>query len=197
MILEDTAYNELWYDEKPPPSLFELDAGVGRVIQMGTFSKIIAPGLAVGWALGPEPVITRFVEFKVNGGTTPLTSHIAAAFLVDELFEQHVASLRLIYKEKRDAMIEALEEYMQGFVTWYRPGGGYFVWLQLRDDVNLDVLWENAVSEGVIYLPGRFCFANAQNQCSMIRLAFSALSPEDIREGVRRLSIAVQRSYEG
>lgn len=194
VILEDTAYNDLWYDKAPPPSLFEIDAGFGRVIQMGTFSKVMAPGLSVGWALGAEPAITRFVEFKVNGGTTPLTSLTVAAFLADVHFSRHVDSLRYIYKAKRDAMIEALEEHMRDYATWHRPGGGYFLWLQLREDVLLDALWLNALSEGVLYLPGKFCFANEQRAFSQVRLSFSALSPEDIKAGVRRLSIAVKHS---
>jgi 2-aminoadipate transaminase len=194
LILEDTAYNDLWYDSVPPPTLFELDNGVGRVIQMGTFSKIIAPGLAIGWAVGPKLIIGQFVEFKENGGTTPLTSCIVADFISDTNFPQHLDKLRTIYRQKRDAMIDALGKYMDGLVSWEKPRGGYFVWLHLSERIDPDVLWKNALSERVLFLPSKYCFARRNEVQPAVRLAFSNLTSSEIDEGIRRLSIALHRS---
>jgi len=195
LIVEDTAYNELWYDNPPPPSLYELSKGEGKVIQMGTFSKLMAPGLGIGWALGAKPLITRFVEFKENGGTAPLTAHIAAEFLQRKEFEHHVENIRHIYKQKRDTIIKSLENALDGLLEWDIPRGGYFVWLRCRQSLNIDSLMENALREKVSFLPGKYCYASNQHCLDpFIRLAFSALSPESIREGINRLTVAMWKT---
>ena len=195
IILEDTAYDDLWYDNPPPPSLFELDSGQGRVVQMGTFSKLMAPGLAIGWALGPKPVINRFVEFKENGGTTPLTAHIAAAFLNSDNFTNHVDKLRKIYRAKRDIAILTANDQLKDFAEWEIPAGGYFLWLKLHDEITLSSLWENSLREKVVFLPGKYCFAGIiPMEKNRIRLAFSCLGLSQIEEGIKRLGIAIRNA---
>lgn len=194
MLLEDTAYNDLWYDSKPPPSLFELDTN-DNVIQIGTFSKLIAPGLSIGWAIGPEPVINRFVEFKVNGGTTPFTAHITADFISKADFNDHVEDLRSQYKQKRDKIVSCIETHLNDLVTWHIPGGGYFIWMQTRQKISHETLWQSALREKVLYLPGEYCYANDRSgQLPLIRLAFSALSADEIQEGAIRLERAIRNS---
>lgn len=195
LILEDTAYNDLWYDSPPSPSLYELDNGNGKVVQMGTFSKIIAPGLSIGWTIGPASLITRMVEFKDNGGTTPFTASIVAEIIKNDKLDLHINSLRSVYKAKRNTMIAALETYMIDLVSWVKPGGGYFIWLEPKETISLDNLWQNAIIQKVLFLPGKYCYANGcPSDQGLMRLAFSGLNANDIVEGIKRLSIAVRES---
>lgn len=194
LILEDTAYNELWYDAPPPPTLFELDGGNELVVQTGTFSKVIAPGLSIGWAIGAKPIIKRFVEFKDNGGTTPFTAHLAAEFLSSPRLNQHLDALRKIYKEKRDTMNRVLKGTLDDLMDWRIPGGGYFVWLDPKVKIDQVAFWKNAINEKVVYLPGRYCYTNNANKSESIRLAFSCLNEAAIEEGVKRLNKAMRIS---
>jgi DNA-binding transcriptional MocR family regulator len=186
VILEDDAYRDLAFEGALPPSLFALDPD-GRVLRTGTYSKILAAGLRLGWLLGPREVLPRLIALKDDGGTSPFTSYLAATYSLAGELEPHIARLVASYRRKRDVMLAALDRYFPRSVTWTVPAGGFFVWVTLPPGPDAADLLRAAREEGVDFLPGRSCFPDPQAGTSHLRLAFSLPTPDQIEEGIKRL----------
>ena len=186
VILEDDAYRDLAFEGPLPPSLFALDTG-GRVLRTGTYSKILAAGLRLGWLLGPREVLPRLIALKDDGGTSPFTSYLAATYSRAGELDPHIARLVASYRRKRDVMLAALTRYFPKSVTWTVPAGGFFVWVTLPPGTDAADLLRAAREEGVDFLPGRSCFPDPQAGTSHLRLAFSLPTPDQIEEGIKRL----------
>ena len=192
LVIEDDPYGELRYDGAEVPSLLSLDRD-GLVIRLGTFSKILAAGLRLGWAAGPKELVQGMASVKLDSGTNPYAAHLAAEWAAAGKVDGHVAQLRAIYKARRDAMLGALEEHCAGLCTWTRPDGGFFIWVHLEPEVDPARLRELAHENGVLYLPGTACFASTRGE-DYLRLAFSLQEPERIRAGIARLGAAMRAS---
>jgi 2-aminoadipate transaminase len=188
-ILEDDAYGELRFEGRGIPSLLSLDTS-GLVVRTGTFSKILAAGLRLGWICGTHSVVKRLVALKVDGGTNPVAAHLAATFANQGLLDRHIRRLRRVYRERRDAMVESLEEHCAEYATWTRPQGGFFVWVELKPGVDSDRALEESSKRGVGYLRGPACYSSGRG-ANQLRLAFSYLGVEQIREGIARLGEAL------
>jgi len=193
-IIEDAAYAELRYDGEFLPSLAGLDAarngGVpGQVIHCGSFSKTMVPALRVGWVSAPKDVINRLVLMKQAADLhTSTINQIVLHDVVSEIFDSHVKRLRVVYKERRDTMLAALAEFMPAGVTWTKPQGGMFVWIELPEGMCGTELLARAIKEAnVAFVPGAAFFPDRSGR-NTIRLSFSATKPERIREGIRRLA---------
>lgn len=189
VIIEDDAYGDLRYDGDPLPSLFELDKR-SLVIRLGTFSKILAAGLRLGWVAGDSQAVGALAALKFDQATSPYNGALAAEVGLSGRLDPHVERLRAAYREKRDALLEALDRYCQPYARWTRPAGGFFVWLELNDEVDPAVLLEGAGRHGVSYVPGQACFASPGHD-QFVRLAFSYVAADEIEEGVRRLGLAL------
>ena len=178
LVLEDDPYGLVRYEGTPQPTLFELDGGE-HVAYSSSFSKTVAPGLRVGYFVLPEKLDAEVEALAVSTYITPVLLGQATVyeFLRRGNFEANLERVRGLLRVRRDAMLEALEEHMTE-ATWSRPEGGYFIWLELPDDVP-DV-------DGVAFVHGTD-FGAGENTA---RLAFSYVSPDEIREGIRRLSAA-------
>ena len=188
VIIEDDPYGELSYDGDPVPTLRSLDPDV---VFLGTFSKVLAPGLRVGWIVTPPSLNPAF--FNVKEGTdihnerimTRAIYHAAEGFLDD-----HIAKTREIYRKRRDAMVAGLEEYMPPGVTWMTPEGGFFLWATLPEQYNTDVMLPNATDRGIIFLPSSWFYPDTSWTRSL-RLNFSAHPEERIMEAMRALGEAI------
>jgi 2-aminoadipate transaminase len=196
LILEDDPYGLLYFDGPPPPNLLSLDGGEGRVIAVHTFSKILAPGLRVGWVVAPPPVIQRMIAAKQGLDTcaNPLGQRIVADFLAGGHMTAHLASLRQAYRLRRDAMLEALSAAfgsLQG-TRWSRPDGGFFVWVELPGNIDTNALFSLALEEGVAFIPGS-AFLERDGPRNAMRLCFANASPAEIVDGMGRLRRAVNR----
>ncbi|WP_207456574.1 aminotransferase class I/II-fold pyridoxal phosphate-dependent enzyme [Azospirillum sp. SYSU D00513] len=192
-IVEDAAYAELRYEGESLPPIVALDAArnggkPANVIYCGSFSKTLVPALRVGWIVAPAEVVNRIVLMKQAGDLhTSTINQIVVHDIASEIFDSHVRRLRVQYKERRDAMIAALEEFAPQGVTWTKPEGGLFVWLELPEGIDGTSLLARAVQEfNVAFVPGSAFFADRSGK-NTIRLSFSATNPERIREGIRRL----------
>ncbi|QUD88323.1 aminotransferase-like domain-containing protein [Phenylobacterium montanum] len=193
-VVEDGAYVSLSYDGEPPPSLLALEAAAkgsvdpGRVIHCGTFSKTIVPGLRVGWIVAPRPVIRKLVLLKQAADLhTSSLAQIVLADVLDHLGPGHIQALRAAYGERRDAMLAALDRHMPPGVSWSRPKGGMFVWVDLPEGQDGAALLQRAIeTERVAFVPGGAFFATEPRRNSL-RLAFSLSDPATIEEGVARL----------
>lgn len=189
LVLEDDAYRDICFSGEVPPSLFAIDSTAdisGHVIRTGTFSKILAAGLRLGWVIAPAEVIARMVAFKDDGGTNPFASHVAATFAEAGELARHISELRSHYRQKRDVMIRALHAYCPAEVQWTEPDGGFFVWLTLPERIDTTTLQPRAWEEGVDFVPGARCFASGLGN-RHLRLAFSYNTTDEIEEGVKRL----------
>jgi 2-aminoadipate transaminase len=195
VIIEDDAYRELYYDAASgplPASLYALDHD-GRVIRTGTFSKILSPGMRLGWAIAQPEIIQRMLLLKEEGGTSSFAQHVAAEYARDGALTRHIALLVDAYRAKRDAALEALDLYFPSGAQWTRPSGGFFVWVTLPPTVDPQRLADLALLEGVDYIRGERCFAQPPAMpCSYLRLSYSLLSPAEIEEAIKRLGRVIK-----
>jgi 2-aminoadipate transaminase len=189
-IVEDDAYRDLWFDAEPPPTLHALDRH-GLVIRLGTFSKIVAPGVRLGFVQADPAVIERTQMFKAEGVTNGFASLVVGTFMRSGGLASHVEVLRRDYQARRDALLAALAAEMPGGVTWTRPGGGFFVWLTLPERADVARIAARMKEEQVVALPGPECYPDGRGS-HHLRLAFSLQSPERLAEGARRLGRAVR-----
>ncbi|MEA4811251.1 MAG: PLP-dependent aminotransferase family protein [Anaerolineaceae bacterium] len=203
-LIEDDPYGALRFEGKAMPSVAQLDAEYngckqgefsGNVIYTSTFSKILAPGLRIGWVIAPEEVIRKMTQAKQGADLQSSTfdQYLAYELARGDWLDAHIETIRKVYKERRDAMLEAFEEYMPVGTTWTTPKGGLFLWLRLPEGCDTLEIFPIAVEEKVAYVPGAPFYPNGGPKNTM-RLNFSACNPELIREGVRRLSNMAKRS---
>ncbi len=189
VIVEDDPYGELSYDGDPPPTLKSLDS---EVIFLGTFSKVLAPGLRVGWVASSPRLREAF--FNVKEGTdihnerimTRTVYHAATGFL-----DEHIVATREIYRARRDAMLAGLEREMPAGARWTMPRGGFFLWVTLPEQCETDAMLPDATDRGVIYLPSSWFYPD-RSWTRSLRLNFSAQPEERIAEAMRRLAETVQ-----
>jgi len=194
VVLEDDPYSLLRFEGEDLPSLRELGAGRARVIAVHTFSKILAPGLRVGWVLAEPELIARMVDARqsMDTCTAPPMQRLVARFLADGLADEHLARWRVEYHDRKVAMQVALADELGDFgVSWTDPHGGFFLWLTLDERIDTQALFAAALAEGVAYIPGR-AFSVGGRFGNALRLAFSAEPPERAREGIARLRRAIE-----
>lgn len=195
LILEDNAYGLLGFDAEPMRTL-RADDPEG-VIYLGSFSKTLAPGLRVGWALAPHAVRDKLVL----AAESALLSHSSfnqlavARYLSTQPWWEQVKGFRELYRERRDAMLGALESLMPEGCQWTRPGGGFFVWLTLPEGLDAKAMAPRAISSRVAFVPGTAFFADGGGKRQM-RLSYCYPPPDRIREGVRRLAGVVEQELE-
>ena len=194
VIVEDDAYGDLRYDGAPLPSLLSLDEA-GLVVKLGSFSKIAAAGLRLGWAAGDAEAIAALTSVRHDMGTSAFIARTVYHFAKDGRLAGHVKGLIGHYRRKRDAMLDALDEHCAGYASWQRPEGGFFVWLTLPRGVTTRKLGAYAADEGVGFVPGG-AFYNANGGERSLRLAFSHLPLGDIERGVAGLGRALRRCVE-
>ena len=193
LIVEDDVYRDLAYGEKPPPSLYALDGG-RRVLRIGSFSKILAPGLRLGWIMGPAGLIARLTGSGLRcmgGGANPLVANILATYCQHGHLEPHIEGLRRVYRERRDTLLQALAGQMPPGVTWTQPGGGFFIWLSLPPPLRAAEVARLAAEARLLLPVGDPFFAEAPTG-QYLRLAFSYVTPAQIEAGIRILARVLQ-----
>lgn len=188
LVIEDDPYGLVRFEGEPPPTLFELDGGE-HVVYSSSFSKTVAPGLRVGYFVMPEQLEDDVEALAVSTYITPVLLGQATVFefLRRDRLEPNLQRVRALLGARRDTMLAALEQQLPD-ARWSRPEGGYFVWLELADDVEATAVLDRAATAGVTFVPG-VDFGGTRNSA---RLAFSFVSPEEIEEGVRRLAQLVR-----
>jgi 2-aminoadipate transaminase len=191
LVLEDNPYGMLRYEGEPLPTLYSLDNSF--VLYAGTFSKILSAGIRIGWLVAPPPVLAKLVLGK---GSTDLCSSSMSQYFIAEYFASvpwldYVRSLTELYRRRRDVMLDALAEHLPREATWTHPQGGLFLWATLPDYIDTTDLLARAIEERVAFVPGRAAYVDGRGGSSM-RLNFSGVNEDEIREGVRRLGEVVR-----
>jgi 2-aminoadipate transaminase len=200
LVLEDNPYGMLRYEGEPLPTLYSLDASSAQrggasdfVIYLGTFSKILSPGLRLGWAVAPGPVLAKLNLGKqgVDLCSSPMTQLFVATYFAEADWRDYVDTLRDLYRRRRDAMLEALATSFPPEAHWTQPEGGMFIWATLPDYIDTtDLLARALQTEKVAFVPGRAAYLDGRGGSSM-RLNFSGVDEDAIREGIRRIGKVV------
>jgi 2-aminoadipate transaminase len=192
LLVEDNPYGLLRYDGEELPPLYKLDGG-DSVIYLGTLSKILSPGIRLGWCVAPPPVMEKIVLGKQAADlcTSTLTQYFVLEYFAEGRWREYVGSLNEIYRRRRDTMLEALERYFPEQAEWTEPRGGLFVWATLPEYIDTGDLLAKALREHVAFVPGAAAFMDGRGSSSM-RLNFSASPEEEIAEGVRRIGKVVE-----
>lgn len=194
-ILEDSPYREVRFEGTAARTFYALDEGKGNVITMFTFSKVFVPGFRLGFILGPEEIIRKYVILKqaMDLCTSPILQLAAAEYLKRGLLLAHVKQIIAVYRAKRDLMLKTLAELMPKGVSWTRPEGGLFLWLTLPKHLNATELLPKAIENKVAFVAG-VDFYPQGNVFNDMRLNFSYSTPEQIVEGLKRLAQTIKEN---
>src|ERR671917_265014 len=191
LVLEDNPYGLLRYEGDPLPPLYALDGGV-YVMYLGTFSKILSPGIRMGWVVAPPPVLEKINLGKQGTDlcTSTLSQLMVQAYFQRAPWRDYVASLTEIYRDRRDTMLDALADHFPPQAEWTRPSGGLFIWATLPDFIDTTDLLARALRDHVAFVPGEAAFLDGRGRNAM-RLNFSGSGEDEIREGIRRIGEVV------
>lgn len=193
-LVEDNPYGELWYDQAPPrPLVARWPEGV---LYLGSFSKILAPGLRLGYVIAPPALYPKLLQAKQAADlhTPGFNQRIVAEVIKDGFLDRHVPTIRARYKTQRDAMMTALAHHMAGLdVRWTHPEGGMFVWVRLPEGLNAQALLPQAVEAGMAFVPGAPFYAH-QPDARTLRLSFVTSTPEQIDRGMAALAQVLRQS---
>jgi 2-aminoadipate transaminase len=191
LVLEDNPYGLLRYEGSQLPTLRALDGGL-YVMYLGTFSKILSPGIRLGWVAAPPPILEKINMGKQGADlcTSTLSQLMVQAYFDQNMWRDYIDSLNEIYRSRRDAMFDALAEFFPAQAEWSRPNGGLFLWVTLPDFIDTTDLLARALRENVAFVPGEAAYLDGRGRNSM-RLNFSGSDEDTIREGVRRIGEVV------
>jgi 2-aminoadipate transaminase len=193
-IIEDNPYGDLWFDAPPAPSLSSRHPEGS--VYLGSFSKILAPGLRLGYLVAPTALYPKLLQAKQAADlhTPSFNQRVVAEVLKDGFIERHVPTIRALYKQQCEAMLAALDREMAGLgLSWNRPVGGMFLWVQLPKGLKAVPLLEKAVAKGVAFVPGFAFYAQDANE-STLRLSFVTATVDQINTGMAALAAAIRES---
>jgi DNA-binding transcriptional MocR family regulator len=190
-IVEDDVYRDLAYDGAPPPSIYALDAleDGDSTLRLGSFSKILGPGLRLGWLMGPSSAIMRITGSGLvasGGGANPYAAFTTAVFCQNGWLEPHIRQLVAAYRERRDVMLATLARSMPGDISWTLPGGGFFVWVTLPEQLLARDVLAKARQHSLSFLTGEPFFVGGGGK-HHIRLPFSYIPPDEMVRGIATL----------
>ncbi|WP_040952838.1 PLP-dependent aminotransferase family protein [Gorillibacterium massiliense] len=185
-IIEDDVYRELWLDSPPPLPLKSFDQN-GNVLYIGSLSKSVSPGLRIGWLVGPEPVIERLADVKMQTdyGSSALSQWAAGEWLAGGRHDMHLARLRENLRNRRDHALEILERNFRDIARWRKPSGGFYIWLRLEKPVSMRSLFEQAKKAGILLNPGPLYDRSAADY---LRISYSYASLQELEKGLTILS---------
>ena len=191
LILEDCPYRELRYEGQPQTTIYTL--APERTIHLGSFSKVFAPGLRLGWMIAAPEILDKVYVCKQALDLCPpvLDQYLAAEWLSSGELDKNLEKTRELYRGKRDLMISMLEKYMPEGVSWTHPEGGLFLFLTLPEHIDTVALYDKALAAGVAYVAGSFFYANGTHRNTM-RLSYSFIDDDKIEKGIQILASLIR-----
>ena len=193
IIMEDNPYGDLRYSGEPQRAVKAFD-DEGRVIYLSTFSKIFSPGMRLAWVVGDEEFIRKFIIAKQSTDlcTNSFVQRILYEYCRRDLFTDHIKKIRVMYKEKRDIMLQSMEKYFPEGCSWTKPDGGLFLWARVPEYINTREMVGEAIKEQVAYVNGTAFFVDGAGTNAM-RLSFSHPPNDKIGEGIKRLGRVIEK----
>lgn len=197
LVLDDDAYGELYFGNAPPRSLSALSGGHG-VVTVGTFSKILATGLRVGWIHGEPSLVELFGKMRFAMGLNQLMVRILADYMEDGQLDRHITEMRTLYRTKMETLADALAHHAGEFVEFVRPTGGFYLWANMTGGLSANDVWRTSTEEGVAFTPGvNFFPSRVEPDGEHVRIAFPWTPLDQLAEGARRVGLACQRVASG
>ncbi|MBG9824365.1 GntR family transcriptional regulator [Bacillus safensis] len=189
-IIEDDIYRELWIDAIPPNPIKTRDKN-GHVLYIGSLSKTLSPGLRIGWIVGPESVIERLSDIKMQTdyGSSSLSQRVAAEWFTSGEYQQHLEQVRSQLKVRRQLVMSLLETNLKNVATWNIPKGGFFVWVKILPSLSMKSLYTKALTKGILLNLGSIY---AQEKGNYIRLSYAYASLEDLQKGIYELGLMIK-----
>ncbi|WP_078554327.1 PLP-dependent aminotransferase family protein [Bacillus alkalicellulosilyticus] len=193
-LIEDDVYRELWIDRKPPLPLKSMDDN-GMVLYLGSLSKTLSPGIRIGWVIGPEQVIDRLADIKMQTdyGSSSLSQWLAVEWFSSGLYQLHLQNIRKQLKERRDFTLNILNSYFSDIAEWETPGGGFYIWLRLLQEISIKELFDTALQKQLLINPGNI-YDNKSDQ--YIRISYSYASLSHMEKGLFELSNIIRELSE-
>jgi 2-aminoadipate transaminase len=191
-LIEDNPYGDLWFGQAPPAPLTARNPD--GCIYMGSFSKVLAPGLRIGYIVAPKAIYPKLLQAKQAADlhTPGFNQRVVAEVIKDGFLDRHVPTIRALYKQQRDTMLAALEHEMAGLdVKWTRPAGGMFLWVRLPEGVDAQTLLPEAVERNVAFVPGAPFYADHPDTRTL-RLSYVTATSEEIRTAIAALAAAIR-----
>ncbi|CAN2254144.1 PLP-dependent aminotransferase family protein [Bacillus vallismortis] len=194
-IIEDDIYRELWIDEIPPYPIKTIDKN-GHVLYIGSLSKTLSPGLRIGWIVGPEPVIDRLSDIKMQTdyGSSSLSQRVAAEWFASGQYQQHLENVRQQLKARRELALSALATHLKDVATWNVPKGGFFIWIKILPSISMKLLYSKALSKGILLNLGRIY---GQEKGNEVRLSYAYASLQDLQKGICELGLMIKELASG
>lgn len=192
-VVEDNPYGDLWFDRPPPPPV---SATMGeQALYLGSFSKVLAPGLRLGYVVAPKAMYPKLLQAKQAADlhTPGFNQRVVHEVIKDGFLREHVPTIRARYKAQRDAMRAALEQHLGGLARWSPPAGGMFFWLELQPGIDATALLPAAVAAGVAFVPGATFFPQG-GHANTLRLSFVTVPPARIEDGVATLARVIREA---
>ncbi|KEK24174.1 GntR family transcriptional regulator [Bacillus gaemokensis] len=185
-IIEDAVYQDLWFDTPASKPLKAYDRN-GSVLHIGSMSKVISPGLRIGWVVGPETVIQRLADIKMqmDYGSSSFSQRVASEWFSSGLYDEQIQYIRIELKKRRDFMLQMLRQYCTGVATWHVPSGGFYIWLQIQPKIHSRDLFQKALQENVLLNPGTLYDRNASQ---FLRLSYSYASLHEMEMGIKKIA---------
>ncbi|WP_110930205.1 aminotransferase-like domain-containing protein [Paenibacillus bouchesdurhonensis] len=189
-LIEDDVYRDLWLDAPPANPLKARDR-TGNILYLGSLSKTISPGLRIGWIAGPQPVLERLADIKMQSdyGSSAISQQVAAEWLSSGMYEQHVQQVRELLRARRAAMLNCLNRYFAEIASWNTPAGGFYIWLKLKAQLSARTLFDQALRQNILINPGHLYDRDANQY---IRLSYAFASIEDMEHGLARLAAIIR-----
>ncbi|PXX40378.1 PLP-dependent aminotransferase family protein [Undibacterium pigrum] len=190
-LVEDNPYGDLCYNGEPLPKMLNMNPG--GVIYMGSFSKVLTPGIRLGYVVGPTPLIRKLEQAKQAADlhTAQLTQMVVYEVIKDGFLSEHIPTIRTLYAKQCNAMLEAMSKHFPEGVRWTKPEGGMFIWVTLPEYMDSKQLLDEAIQQNVAFVPGGPFYANNPEK-NTLRLSFVTVSPERINEGIEKLGKLVK-----
>ncbi|MBI1772791.1 MAG: PLP-dependent aminotransferase family protein [Burkholderiales bacterium] len=185
-LVEDNPYGDLCYSGEPLPKMLNMNPG--GVIYMGSFSKVLTPGIRLGYVVGPTPLIRKLEQAKQAADlhTAQLTQMVVYEVIKDGFLSEHIPTIRTLYAKQCNAMLDAMSKHFPEGVRWTKPEGGMFIWVTLPEHMDSKQLLDEAIQQNVAFVPGGPFYANNPEK-NTLRLSFVTVSPERINEGIEKL----------
>jgi len=192
-LLEDNPYGELWFDAPPPAPLTARNPE--GCLYLGSFSKVLAPSLRLGYIVAPKALYPKLLQAKQAADlhSPGFNQRVVAEVMKDGFLDRHVPRIRALYKAQRDAMLAALQQHMPAGVTWNRPDGGMFLWARLPQGLDSVALLPKAVERNVAFVPGAAFYAEAADPRTL-RLSFVTASADEIQRGIAALAAVIREN---